>query len=69
MDGWAGGPRYYIEDDGFPSLMLTAVRAKLRTGALSLFGFALRAHLARREGDLNPLGNALRGVRPSFKLT
>ena len=26
MDGWAGGPRYYIEDDGFPSLMLTAVR-------------------------------------------
>ncbi|HKM54859.1 MAG TPA: GMC oxidoreductase, partial [Isosphaeraceae bacterium] len=59
MDGSAGGPRYYIEDDGFPNLMLNAVRAKLRTGALSLFGFALRAHLARREGELNPLGNVM----------
>ena len=59
MDGLAGGPRYDIEDDGFPNLMLNAVRAKLRTGALSLFGFALRAHLARREGELDPLGNVM----------
>ena len=33
MDGSAGGPRFYVEDDGFPNLMLNAVRAKLRTGA------------------------------------
>jgi cholesterol oxidase len=59
MDGSAGGPRFYVEDDGFPNLLLNAVRAKLRTGALSLLGIALRAHLARREGELNPLGNVM----------
>jgi cholesterol oxidase len=59
MDGSAEGARFYIEDDGFPSLMLNAVRAKLRTGALSLLGSALHFHLARRVGEPNPLGNVM----------
>ena len=59
MDGSTGGSRFYVEDDGFPNLMLNAVRAKLRTGTLSLLGYALHAHLLRRAGELNPLGNVM----------
>jgi cholesterol oxidase len=59
MDGSVGGQRFFVEDDGFPNLMLNAVRAKLRRGAFSLLGQALRAHLARGEGELNPLGKVM----------
>jgi cholesterol oxidase len=59
MDGSSGGQRYFVEDDGFPNLMLNAVSAKLRAGYFSLLGYALRAHLKRGMGEANPLGNVM----------
>jgi cholesterol oxidase len=59
MDGSAGGHRFYIEDDGFPNLLLNAVDAKVRAGHFSLLGLALRAHLRRGTRELNPLGNVM----------
>lgn len=59
MDGSVDGQRFYIEDDGFPNLLLNAVDAKLRAGKLSMLGFALRAHLRRGTREVNPLGNVM----------
>jgi cholesterol oxidase len=59
MDGSAGGHRFYVEDDGFPNLMLNAVDATLRAGRFSLLAYALRAHLRRGTGESNPLGNVM----------
>jgi cholesterol oxidase len=59
MDGSADGHRFYVEDDGFPNLMLNAVRSKLRAGHFSVLGVALRSHLRRGVGESNPLGNVM----------
>jgi cholesterol oxidase len=59
MDGSAGGQRFFVEDDGFPNLLLNALAAKLRGGSFSLLGYALRAHLKRSTTEANPLGGVM----------
>ena len=52
-----GGHRFILEDDGFPNLLLNAAAAKLGSGRLNLFGWALRSHLRRSLNEANPLAN------------
>jgi cholesterol oxidase len=59
MDGSEDGQRFYVEDDGFPNLLLNAVSAKLRSHWFSLLAWALRFHLRRGPGETNPLGNLM----------
>jgi cholesterol oxidase len=59
MDGGVDGQRFYVEDDGFPNLLLNAVTAKLRSHWLSLLAWALRFHLRRGPGENNPFGNIM----------
>jgi cholesterol oxidase len=59
MDGSNAGQRFYIEDDGFPNLMINALSAKLRAGQFSLLALALRSHLKRGTSEGNPLGNVM----------
>jgi cholesterol oxidase len=54
MDGAVDGQPIFIEDDGFPNVLLEALRS--RTGTLrSLGAMALQRHLARGPGEKNPL--------------
>jgi cholesterol oxidase len=49
MDGSQGGERFFVEDDGFPNVLLEAVRSRLRAGGNGFFG----RRLARRlQGEL-----------------
>jgi cholesterol oxidase len=47
MDGSVRGQRFYIEDDGFPNLLLNAIDARIAAGGLGAFGARL---LRRRLG-------------------
>ncbi|MBK1724579.1 GMC oxidoreductase [Thiocystis violacea] len=53
MDGKIQGQRFYVEDDGFPNLLLNALGVDFggRTGRLAK---ALRTHLARGLDEKNP---------------
>ncbi len=59
MDGRIDGQCFFIEDDGFPNLLLNAITAKLQTNGLSLFGWLLRSHLQRGFRKANPLGHVM----------
>jgi len=58
-DGSIGGQRFLIEDDGFPNLLLNALRAKERADRLSPLAWALAAHLGRRATENGPLGHVM----------
>ncbi len=53
------GQSFIIEDDGFPNLLLNAVRAKLRSGKISVLAVALWNHLQRGLQEENPLRNMM----------
>jgi cholesterol oxidase len=59
MDGAVDGRRFYVEDDGFPNLLLGALTARLRTGRVDPFGWALQGHLRRGVDERNPLRNVM----------
>lgn len=60
MDGSAGGERFFVEDDGFPNLLIEALRARMRSGGLgSLAAWALRGHLSRGFDEKNPFGRVM----------
>lgn len=58
-DGSVDAQSFIIEDDGFPNLLLNAVAAKLRSGGVSPFAWALRDHLRRGLDENNPLSNVM----------
>lgn len=45
MDGAAGGKRFFVEDDGFPNVLLEAVRARLSAGGDGWLGRRLAKRL------------------------
>jgi cholesterol oxidase len=57
MDGSVDGQRFFLEDDGFPNLLLGAVNAALGRQWPRPLAWALRAHL--RRAAKNPLGNVM----------
>ncbi len=59
MDGSVDGQRFFIEDDGFPNLLLNAVLAKRGWDWLRPITWVLRAYLRRGLNEKNPLGNAM----------
>lgn len=59
MDGSVGGRRFFVEDDGFPNLLLNTVSARLRSRALHPAALVLRAHLRRLLRRDNPLGGVM----------
>jgi cholesterol oxidase len=54
MDGEHHGQRLYIEDDGFPNLLLNALNATLDAGEGGVFARLLRRHLRRGLEEKNP---------------
>ena len=58
-DGSVGGQRFLIEDDGFPSLLLNAVRARRRSDRFSPLVWALDEHLRQRAKENGPLGHVM----------
>ena len=59
MDGSVRGQRFVLEDDGFPNLLLNAVRAKTRSHWYSALAWLLRRHLERPLRSHNPLGGVM----------
>lgn len=59
MDGSAGGLRFFVEDDGFPNLLLNAISARPRRGSPHPAALVLRAHLRRLLRRANPLGGVM----------
>lgn len=59
MDGAAGGQRFYIEDDGFPNMLLSALTSRLRTGRVNPLAWALQGHLRRGMDEKNPARNVM----------
>lgn len=56
MDGSARGERFFLEDDGFPNVLLNAVRSRLdEGGGWHLVAWLLRRHLERGLEEKNPL--------------
>lgn len=55
MDGVVSGQRLFVEDDGFPNLLLNAVTARLRSGRISPSVWALQRHLRRSLDEMNPM--------------
>lgn len=58
-DGAVRGQRFFIEDDGFPNLLLGALTARLRSGRINPFAWALQAHLRRGLDEKNPTRNVM----------
>jgi cholesterol oxidase len=58
MDGVEGGQRFFIADDGFPNVLLNAVRAKLQHEPSDVVR-QLAEHLARGRNEENPLKNVM----------
>jgi cholesterol oxidase len=60
-DGPGGGPRYIIEDDGFPNLLLNALEARAGSPGLgaNFLAWALRSHLKRGLNETNPLSGMM----------
>jgi cholesterol oxidase len=59
MDGSAGGERFYIEDDGFPNMLLGALTTRLRSGRVDPLAWALQTHLRRGLDEKNPARNMM----------
>jgi cholesterol oxidase len=59
MDGSIDGQRFFIEDDGFPNLLLNTINATLRSNWWSPFAWTLRSHLRRGLHETNPLGRIM----------
>lgn len=59
MDGSVGGQRFYIEDDGFPNVLLGALTSRLRSGRVDPLGWALQTHLRRGLDEKNPARNMM----------
>lgn len=59
MDGAIAGHRFVLEDDGFPNLLLNAVRARTRSHWFSPVAWLLRAHLQTQLRVNNPLGGVM----------
>ncbi|HEV2058620.1 MAG TPA: GMC oxidoreductase [Solirubrobacteraceae bacterium] len=59
MDGSAGGERFYIEDDGFPNMLLGALTTGLRSGRVNPLAWALQSHLRRSVDEKNPARNVM----------
>jgi cholesterol oxidase len=53
------GQSFIIEDDGFPNMLLNALRARLRSGRVSLLALFLGNHLQRGLQEKNPLRNVM----------
>lgn len=56
MDGEVNGQRFYIEDDGFPNLLLNAAASRLGSGFL---GKLLRNRLRRGLDEKNPTAQVM----------
>jgi cholesterol oxidase len=54
MDGTADGERFVIEDDGYPHLLLSALRASVANGAEGALARALREYLEQVPPGKNP---------------
>ena len=59
MDGAVDGQRFFVEDDGFPNLLLGALTARLRSGWIDPFAWALQTHLRRGRDEKNPFRNVM----------
>jgi cholesterol oxidase len=59
MDGAVDGQRFFVEDDGFPNVLLGALTARLRTGRVNPFAWALQSHLRRGLDEKNPMRNVM----------
>lgn len=59
MDGSVGGQRFYIEDDGFPNVLLGALTSRLRSGRINPLVWALQTHLRRGVDEKNPARNIM----------
>ena len=59
MDGSVGGQRFFVEDDGFPNVLLGALNARLRSGRVNPFAWALQTHLRRAVDEKYPLRNLM----------
>ena len=57
--GSPDGPRFVVEDDGFPDLLRNALQAKVRSGPLSPLAWALRFDLRSRRNARNPLAHVM----------
>ncbi|MDY7094508.1 MAG: GMC oxidoreductase [Acidobacteriota bacterium] len=71
MDGSQGGTRFYVEDDGFPNVLLEAVRSRLSAGGNGFFGRLLaqrlRGELEERLDD-GPLQRGFDEKNPTRQL-
>lgn len=52
MDGTVAGQRFYVQDDGFPNLLLNTLNA--RGASAGLLGWLLKRHLRRGLDEVNP---------------
>ncbi|MDP8942531.1 MAG: GMC family oxidoreductase [Actinomycetota bacterium] len=59
MDGSIGGQRFFVEDDGFPNVLLGALTARLRSGRVNPFAWALQTHLRRAVEEKYPMRNLM----------
>lgn len=59
MDGAVNNHRFFLEDDGFPNVLLNAMRAKVSQKKFSLRGWAIKKHLDRSLDETNPLKNVM----------
>lgn len=59
MDGSIDGERFFVEDDGFPNVLLGALNARLRAGRVNPFAWALQTHLRRAVDEKYPLRNLM----------
>jgi len=59
MDGAVNGQRLFIEDDGFPNMLLAALTQKLRAGWVNPLAWAFQTHLRRGVDEKNPLRNVM----------
>jgi cholesterol oxidase len=59
MDGAVQGQRFVIEDDGFPNLLLNAVRASFQKSWFNLSAWILRYYLRRGVQEKNLLRNVM----------
>jgi cholesterol oxidase len=54
MDGTADGERFVVEDDGYPNLLLGALRASARNGAEGTLARSLREYLEQGSPEKDP---------------
>ena len=54
-----GGERFLIEDDGFPNLLLNAMRAGSLLNSIPLFAWAFPGDLHRGLDEHNPLAQVM----------